>query len=350
MKKLRSITAFMAAALLAMSVLSGCSSSNSQPSPTEKPEQTQKEEPQDDSQNQQAEKTTIRVAMLKGPTGIGAVKLMEDAKQETTANDYQFQILSAPDDVVAKVVSKEVDVAAVPTNLAAVLYNKTDGGIQMAAVNTLGVLYLLENGDTIHSLKDLEGKTILASGQGATPEYVLNYLLDAAEVENVTVEYKAEHAELAALLASGQASIGLLPEPNVTAVLMKNENTRIALDFSQQWEDAKENNGALVMGGLIVRKEFLEENKEAFDKFLEEYQQSIEYVNTNIESAASLVEEYEIMANAKAAEKAIPNCNIVYLDGQQMKEDSQTFFDVLFEANPKSVGGKLPDDEFYYQK
>lgn len=302
---------------------------------------------------QPEEKTDINIGVLKGPTGIGTVKLMEDNAQGKSCNQYHFTVASGADELTSKLISGEVDVAAVPTNLAAVLYQKTEGDIKLAAINTLGVLYLLENGEEgVGSIVDLEGKKIYASGQGSVPEYVLDYILKENGVE-AQVEYKQDHAELAAALASGNIEIGMLPEPNVTSVMMKNDKVQIALDMTEEWDkvNKKMGNGEskLAMGCIVVSDRFLKDNQEAFQQFLAEYKESIDFT-THLSETAKLVEKYEIMQNATAAEKAIPNCNIVYIDGEEMKETIQSFYQVLFEANPKSVGGKLPDDSFYYIK
>lgn len=288
----------------------------------------------------------INVTMLKGPTGIGAVKLMEESEKNETDGNYNINVSAAADDAMAKIISGEVDIAAVPTNIAPLIYNKTNGNIAVLAVNTLGVLYIVENGDSIHTIKDLEGKTIYSSGQGAVPEYVLNYLLEKNNVENVNIVYMTEHAEVAAALADGRADIALLPEPNVTAVMMKNSQTRIAVDVNDEWK--KTNGSELAMGCIIAGKEFVDENEEAVDTFLKEYSESIDYVNNNVSEAAELVEKYGIMASSDAAVKAIPNCNIVYKEKDEMKTMLEAFYDVLYKANPKSVGGEIPDTELYY--
>ena len=288
----------------------------------------------------------INVTMLKGPTGIGAVKLMEESEKNETDGNYNINVSAAADDAMAKIISGEVDIAAVPTNTAPLIYNKTKGNIEVLAVNTLGVLYIVENEDSIHTIKDLEGKTIYSSGQGAVPEYVLNYLLEKNNVENVNIVYMTEHAEVAAALADGRADIALLPEPNVTAVMMKNSQTRIAVDVNDEWK--KTNGSELAMGCIIAGKEFVDENEEAVDTFLKEYSESIDYVNNNVSEAAELVEKYGIMASSDAAVKAIPNCNIVYKEKDEMKTMLEAFYDVLYKANPKSVGGEIPDTELYY--
>jgi len=299
-----------------------------------------------------AEKTTIKIAALKGPTGLGMLKLMSDNDAKTAAENYEFTIVGAPDEIVSKISKGEVDVAAVPTNLAATLYNKTEGKVQMAAVNTLGVLSILTKGEDISSIKDLKGKTIYSSGQGSTPEYALNYILSQNGLEvgkDVKVEYKAEHAELAALVVSGKAKIAVLPEPFVTQVTAKDKDVKIALNITDEWNKVAGGKSVLTMGCLIVRKDFVEQHKEAFDAFLKEYKESTDYTNTKVEEAAALSEKYDIMP-AAVAKKAIPNCNIVYMDGDEMKAKIPDFLNVLFTANQKSVGGKLPGDDFYYTK
>lgn len=288
----------------------------------------------------------VNITMLKGPTGIGAVKLMEESEKNETDGNYNINVSAAADDAMAKIISGEVDIAAVPTNIAPLIYNKTNGNIEVLAVNTLGVLYIVENGDSIHTIEDLEGKTIYSSGQGAVPEYVLNYLLEKNNVENVNIVYMTEHAEVAAALADGRADIALLPEPNVTAVMMKNSEIRIAVDVNDEWK--KTNGSELAMGCIVAGKQFIDENKEAVDKFLKEYSESIDYVNNNVPEAAELVEKYGIMASSDAAVKAIPNCNIVYKEKDEMKTMLEAFYDVLYKANPKSVGGEIPDTELYY--
>ena len=299
-----------------------------------------------------AEKTTIKLAALKGPTGLGMLKLMSDNDAKTAAENYVFTLAASPDEIVSKISSGEVDVAAVPTNLAATLYNKTNGKIQLAAVNTLGVLSLLTTDDSIKSVKDLRGKTVYASGQGSTPEYAIDYIFKQNGLEvgkDVTVKYSSEHAELATQMISGKVTLAVLPEPFVTQVTVKNKNVKIALDLTKEWNKAAGEKSVLTMGCLIVRKDFSDQNKAAFDAFLDEYKASAEYTNSNVADAAALSEKYDIMP-AAVAQKAIPNCNIVYMDGSEMKSKIPDFLNVLFQANPKSVGGKLPGDDFYYQK
>jgi NitT/TauT family transport system substrate-binding protein len=295
-------------------------------------------------------KAKVSMAVIKGPTGMGAAYLMEQNAQGLSKNDYTVTVAASPDEVAAKVINKEVDIAMLPTNLAAVLYQKTQGSIEVAAVNTLGVLYLLEKGDSIHSLADLSGKTVSMAGQGAVPQYVFQYLLDKNQVTDVTIQYMTEHAEVATALATGQADIVILPEPNVSGVLMNDESARAALDFNQLWAETVGEESSLPMGCVVVQKDFLENNKEAFELFLEEYENSVLFAKEEPEQTAQLIQKHEILPKAEIALKAFPNCNIVYMDGILMKETLEPFYELLWNANPKAVGETMPDESFYYEK
>ena len=287
--------------------------------------------------------TEIRIAALKGPTGMGMVKL---ADKQNYPN-YTVSIEASPDALNPRIISGEVDVAAVPVNLASVLYNKLDGDISVLAVSTLGVLYVVEAGSEVNSVADLAGKTVYATGQGATPEYILNYLLDKTGVAgSVEVNYVGEHAALATMLANGSAEIGMLPEPNVTSTLAGNDNLRIALNLTEEWN--KVCSTELVQGVVIARKSFVNEHPEAIEQFLREYEKSSTFVNENIDEAAKLIVDAGILGNVEIAKKAIPNCNISFSKGEAMHKAVEGMLTVLFEANPKSIGGKLPDKDFYY--
>lgn len=302
--------------------------------------------------NKADEEKTIRVAALNGPTGMGMVKLMEDSNEEKTNLDYDFTLTSSPNDLNGKIINGEVDIAAVPTNLAMILHNRTEGQVQLAAVNTLGVLYVLENGETISSIEDLRGKTINVSGKGSMPDFLFQYLLNKNNLtvnEDVIVDFTLEHADLGAAVAEEDVDIALLPQPHVTTARMKNENVRIALDITEEWEKASDGK-ELIMGVIIVQKEFAENNKELLDTFLDEYKQSVNFANENVEKTAELVEKYGILPNAQIAKNAIPYSNIVYRDASEAKESLQEIFEILHSFEPNSVGGKIADDEFYYEK
>lgn len=298
------------------------------------------------------ERAAVRVGGLKGPTAMGMVKLMEEDAAGTTANDYEFTLAGSADEINPLLIKGELDIAAVPTNVASVLYNKTEGQVEILALNTLGVLYVVENGNTIQSVEDLRGKTIYSTGKGATPEYALNYILGENGLTagtDVTAEYKSEHSELASLLAAGQADLAVLPQPFVTSVLAKNPDVRIALNLTEEWDKVTEDGSKLTMGALVVRKDFAESNPEAVRNFLKEYQASTQYVTdeANLDDAAALIEQYGIIS-AAVAKQALPYCNIVCITGEEMRTAAEGFLSILAKANPQSVGGTLPAEDFYY--
>ena len=297
------------------------------------------------------ERAKVNVAVLKGPTAIGMLKLMSDDEAGTSANDYDFTIAGAADAIVGSVVKGEIPIAAVPCNLAATLWNKTNGGVSVVAVNTLGVLYILETGNSIQSVADLKGKTIFTTGAGTTPEYTLRYLLSKNNIDpdkDVTIVFLSEASEVAAKMAAGGDDIiAMLPMPFVISVLSQNENARIALDVTKEWE--KTDSSTVVTGVIIVNNDFLKNNKETVDAFLDEYALSTAYANEQVEETAALSEHFDIF-KAAVAKKAIPYCNIVFKTGDDMKAAVSAYLSVLFDANPASVGGKLPDDSFYYSR
>lgn len=294
----------------------------------------------------------IQVAALKGPTAMGLVKLMDD-NDSSGAPSYDFSIYASPDEITPKLVQGELDLAAVPANLASVLYNKTQGKIQVLAVNTLGVLYLVESGDSVSTVEDLRGRTIFASGKGSTPEYALNYMLSQNGIDpekDVSIEWRSEHSECVAALASTENAVAMLPQPFATTALTKNESIRIALDMTEEWEKLAQENGApttLITGVAVARADFVQQNPDAVKKFLEEYSGSVKYVTEHNDEAAELVGKYGIVT-AEVAKQALPQCNITFLSGSDMKDKLSSYLSVLLEQNPQAVGGKLPGDDFYY--
>lgn len=292
----------------------------------------------------------IRIAGLKGPTTMGMVKLMQDAENGETKHQYEVEMFGTADEIVPKLVSGEIDIAAIPANLASVLYNKDEQSIHVAAINTLGVLYVVETGDTIHSIADLKGKTIYSTGKGTTPEFALNYILEQNGINpqtDVTIEYKSESTEIAAMLNSGTDAIAVLPQPYVTAVQMQNENIRTALSLTEEW-DKVSTGSSLVTGVLVANHDYLIANELQFVDFLDDYKASIEWVNENTAEAAALVAKYGIVEKAPVAEKALPACNIVYMEGAEMQTMLSGYLQVLLDQQPESVGGKLPAEAFYF--
>lgn len=293
----------------------------------------------------------LNVAALNGPTGIGMVKVMSDSAAGAYDGlfDANYTLTSAPEDIAAGLISQEYDIACVPTNLAATLYKKTEGQVQLAALNTLGVLYVLEQGDSIRSISDLAGLTVKSTGEASMPEYIVDHVLAANGLsDSVTIEYLSVHSELATLAVAGDVDVCILPEPFVSQVLAKNPNMRIALSITDEWN--KVSDATLSMGCIVINKQLLEtdEGVQALTDFLKAYQTSAEFVSENVDEAAKLVVEYGIMKDEALAKAAIPNCNIVYIDGAEMKSVAEGIYEVLYAANPASVGGQLPDAGLYY--
>lgn len=290
----------------------------------------------------------IRVAAMKGPTAMGLVGLMDKAKEgPVNGNSYTFQLESAPDAVVPLIVRGDIDISAIPGNLASTLYNRTKGGVEVLGINTLGVLYIVEAGDTVQTVQDLKGKTIYANGRGATPEYSLMYVLQANGLvpgKDVFIEWKSEAAEVVTAIIADKAAVAMLPQPFATSALMQKPELRVVFNLNDLWKDAVGLD--LLTGVTIVQKAFLEENKEAVDQFLLDYAESVAYVNNDPAAAAS-VASYGIVGE-KIAQKAIPFCSIVLITGEEMKDSFSFYLDTLYAQNPQIVGGAVPLDDFYY--
>ena len=295
---------------------------------------------------------TLRIAGLKGPTTMGLVNLLSMEKNGTAAMDYDLQLYGAADEIVPKLIKGDLDLAAIPANLAATLYQKTNGGIQVLAVNTLGVLYVVEKGDTVHSFADLKGRTILSTGKGTTPEYVLRYLLTKNGLDpdkDVKIEYYSEASEVTAQMAATKKdAIAVLPQPYVTAAQMKDSELRVVLDLTREWNKVCDTQ--LITGVTVVRTAYAEDHPDVVQAFLNDYEKSVNAANTDIDGTAALCEEIGVVAKAAIAKKALPKCNIVYRRGEEMKKDISAYLQVLYDASPAAVGGKLPGDNFYWVK
>ena len=290
----------------------------------------------------------INVAAIKGPTGVGMVDLMQKQEDGTAANNYTFSLHTNPQEVIGLISNKDADIAAVPTNVAANLYKKTNGGIKVLAVNTYGVLHLLENGNSVNSIEDLRGKTVWSTGQGSNPEYVLRFVLESNGIDpdtDVTIRFASNNDEIVAQMRNA-GTIGVVPEPAATTVISKFPTIRRVAAMDTEWEKLT-TDSALMMGCVVVRTEFLEANPEAVAKFMEEYKASIGALSDN-DRIAELCEKFEIIANKEIAKNAIPNCHVAFVEGENMKSKLSGYFQVLYNANPASIGGALPDDNFYY--
>lgn len=348
MKRSKILALGLALALTA-GLLAGCTGGSGSQSPSPTPSQTVMPTPTP-SETAPAEKQTVNLAVLKGPSGVGAAKLLADSDAGETANDYAYSILADNTEIVAGLSSGSLDIAAVASNVAANLYNKTDGGVQVLAVSGLGVLYILENGDSIGSMADLKGRTLYATGQGANPEYVLNYLLTENGVDPAEVDIQWKTAdEVSALMVSGEARLCMMPVPAATAIQMSNPDVREALDLSAEW-DGLNNGSHLTMTCIAVRTAFAQEHPEAVENFLADYAASVEYVKGDPTAASELVAQYGITPKAKIAELAIPKCSLVCITGKvDMADTIQGYFEVLSAANPDALGGSIPDDGFYFE-
>lgn len=293
---------------------------------------------------------TIRLGGLKGPTSMGLAKLLHDAKEQTAQSSIEYTLATAADELTPALIQGNLDMIAVPSNLASVLYNKTEGKVCVLAVNTLGVLYIVDTGNSVNSFADLRGKTIYATGQGTTPEYSLKYLLKQNGLDpetDVTLEFKSESTEIVSLMASSSEEvIAMLPQPFVTVAQTQVEGLRVALNLNEEW-NAKGDGSSLVTGVLVARKAFVEEHPGTVAHFLEEYKSSTAYANEHVEEASAMIEELDIV-KAAIAQKALPQCNITYLDGTDMKDALSGYLQILYDQNPQSVGGALPADDFYY--
>ena len=348
---LKKILAVILSLAIVLAMLSACGNEDGDKNVTPGTENnTPTSENDDNAGDVTPETSEIRIASLKGPTTIGMVKLMDDSDNGKTDLSYNVSIYGTADEIVGLLVGGDIDIANVPCNLASVLYKRTGKGIKVLDINTLGVLYVLntDSGSALTSVSDLKGKTIYSTGKGTTPEYVLNYILQSNGIDpakDVNIEYKSEATEVAAMLAESADAIAVLPQPYVTVAMNQNDNLRIALDLTEEWE--KIDGTQLVTGVTIVRTEFLEQNPNAVAKFMEDYAASVEYVNSNVDEAAALVGGYDIVAEP-VAKKAIPYCNIVLKTGDDMKTDIQNYLTVLYNSEPTSIGGELPDDSFYF--
>lgn len=331
------------AIVLIITFIAGCSNStnkNEQPATNEQPQEAQ----------EQKEKVNVTIAGLKGPTSIGMIKMIDEKSLNSNEYNVEYVAESAPDSLTAKIINGDIQISSVPVNLASVLYNKTGGKVQLLAVNTVGNLYIVGT-EEIASVSDLEGKTLGMSAKGSTPDYAMNYILKQNNLEGkVELDYAADHATLAQSVIAEDSKVALLPQPFVTQTLLKNSNVKMLIDLNEAWKAATSDASKLYTGCIVVNKEFAENNKEFVAEFLKEYQTSVDWVNKNPKDASLLVEKNEIMPGAALVEKAIPYCGITFSQAQDEKSGLNNFYKVLFDSNPASIGGKLPDDAFYFAK
>lgn len=335
MKHIRSLVSLLLALTLVLSLTACGTQANTEP---EQPDDT-------------PAPAEVNLYVLSGPTGIGAMNLWAAADAGETQNTYHITMPGANDEVVAAISNGDADIAAVATNLAATLYNKTNGGVTVLAVNTLGVLSLLGSGQEIASIADLAGKTIYAPGQGANPEYILRYVLSGNGLDpdkDVTIRFVGEGSELLTVWQTDPEAVIMAPQPVATSILMQNENARTLFNMTDEWDRVSGGDSTLMMGCVIVRNAFLQENPGAVELFLQEYAASIEKAQSDVEGTAALCEQYGLIPKAALAQKAIPSCGLTFVTGAEMKSALSGYLQVMFDADPKSVGGAMPGDDFYY--
>ncbi len=342
----RVLTVLMVLAMV-LAMLTACSapateSVSASPSATATPGEAASEAPTPSPEPAAAygEGNPLTVATLAGPTGMGMIQLFDNPA-------YDVSLLTSPDQISPKIISGEATVATIPSNLAAVLYNKMKGGIKIVSVNTMGVLYIVENGDTVSSIEDLAGKTIYATGQGATPEYVLNKILKENGLENVTVEYMGAHADLANAVAAGDVTLALLPEPFVSAVLAQNPDVAVKLDINKEWQKIFGEDVGMPMGVTVVSSAFAQDQA-SMNQLIADYTASVNYVTANADSAAKDIVAKQIVGAEPVAKAAIPRCGLSFITGEESKAILGDYFQMMFESNPESVGGAVPDDGIYY--
>lgn len=345
---MKKIIGFLMAACIAIMLFSACGETTDD-SGTSSGTENVTEENGSEANGDTTEKTTIRLGGLKGPTTMGMVKLLEDAETGTAKNNYEYTMAAAADEITPKFLKGELDIISVPANVGAVLYNKSKGNVQMAAINMLGAVYIAEKGTkTIQSIKDLKGKTILATGKGTTPEYVLTYILKENGMDikkDVTMEWKSEPTETIAAMKNMDSAVAMLPEPFLTSAELQVEGLETVLDLYEEWNKVS-SDSQYITAGVFVRKDFAEKNPEALKNFLEEYESSTKFVKENIQEAATLIEKQGII-KAAVAEKALPKCNIAYVTGEEMVKAAGGYLRVLYDQNPASVGSKLPEEDFF---
>lgn len=312
------------------------------------------------SQPAQETKVSVRVGSLKGPTTIGLLQLMDEAEQGKTALDYSFTMATQADELAGKLLTGDLDIALIPANLAANLYWGSNAKLQIIDVNTLGVLYLVSRDSELKNIGDLKGRTIYLTGKGTSPDIVLQYLLKANGIstDDVTLEYKTEATEVAAVLTTGaeqsDEAVGVLPQPFVTVACAQDEELQVVMDLTKEWEKVQQDGSSLVTGVTVANREFIENHPDAVEAFLTDHRNSVDYINGNVDQAAAWAVAKEIIAKEPVARKAIPGCNVVCITGADMKQALGGYFMALYEANPKVVGEPAVEpkdalwDDLYY--
>lgn len=329
---------FLLVIVLLFSLLSSCSGK----APINNPQ------PENSEQEEGANPVNVTIAGLKGPTSIGMINMIDEKALQSDKYNVEYIQEAAPDSLTGKIINGDVQISSVPINLASVLYNKTQGKVVLLAVNTIGNLYIVGTED-LNSVAQLEGKTLGMSAKGSTPDYAMNYILKQNGLYGKTeLNYSLDHATLAQSVIAEDIKVALLPQPFVTQTMMKNQNVKILIDLNEEWNNATGGNSELYTGCIVINKEFANNNREFVSEFLKHYEKSVNWVLDNPKDASVLVEKHEIMPSAALVEKAIPYCGITFRKAIDAKTGLNDFYKILFDSNPASVGGSMPDDEFYF--
>ena len=338
-------TSFLLVVLFVLIFTAGC---NNGPAETPTPDENAEETPMPE--EPASEPVNVTIAGLKGPTSIGMIKMIDEKALKSDKYNVEYIQESAPDSLTGKIINGDIQISSVPINLASVLYNKTQGKVQLLAVNTIGNLYIVGTED-ISSVSQLEGKTLGMSAKGSTPDFAMNYILKQAGLEGKTeLNYALDHATLAQSVIAEDTRVALLPQPFVTQTTLKNPNVKMLIDLNEAWNDATGGKSELFTGCIIINKEFAENNPEFVDEFLKQYENSVNWVLKNQKEASVLTAKHEIMPDAVLVEKALPYCGITFRKAAEAKESLNNFYQILFDSNPASVGGSMPDDEFYFKE
>ncbi len=315
-------------------------------SPEETVESSEENAESTEEEEEPSEYEVVRVGSLKGPTTMGIVNLMSASDSGEAKGSYEFTMATQPDEIISAMISGDLDVAMIPANVASVLYNKSESGISLVDINTLGVLYCVTGDESVSSVADLSGKTLVTTGQGATPEYAINYLLAQNGVSDCSLEFKSEATEIAALLQEDATTIAVLPQPFATVAMVQNDALKTAFSLSDEWDKVTDDS-RLITGVTVVRNDYLKEHGEEISVFLKEHEESAKKAAEDVDKTAELVASYGIIEKKEIAAKAIPLCNIVCISGDEAKSSLSGYLQTLYNADPKAVGGNLPGDDFY---
>ena len=294
----------------------------------------------------------IHIAAMNGPTlmGLGHLYNAENGKADSK---YTFTKEGTPDAVVAGLANKTFDAACLPANTAAIVFNTDSIDIQVAAISMLGVLYVVQKAGTpvIANLADLSGQTVYLTSQGSTPDVAFRYLLAQNNINNVKLEFETEGSIIAAGIktANSKYDYALLPQPAATVASSGPGAATEAIHLSGEWKKFHPESD-IITAVLVVRTAYIKNNRAAFEKFLEDYRKSVEFVTDarNLDISAGYVVDMGIVPALPLAKAALLKCGITFIRAEEMRTSLSQFYQVLYDQNPRSIGGKIPSQKFYY--